>query len=148
MILMGFTHRLSVHLFRLSSCFVLYCYKLFYGIRSHRQLFEPLDYNLLFRWFVGLSADSPIFVHSSFSMNQNRLERHDVFGKFMAALLQHDDVLPLLSDEHFSLDGTLIDAWASYKSFKPKDGSGDGDGGKLPHVSNTPQDDGVRFWLG
>ena len=102
----------------------------FYGIRSHRQLCEQLDYNLLFRWFVGLSADSPIFDHSSFSTNQDRLERHDVFGKFMAALLHHDDVLPLLSDEHFSVDGTLIEAWASHKSFKPKDGSGDGDGGK------------------
>ena len=72
----------------------------------------------------------------------------DVFNRMHAALLHHDDVLPLLSDEHFSVDVTLIDAWASHKSFKPKDGSGDGDGGKLPHVSNTPQDDGVRFWLG
>lgn len=99
-----------------------------YGIRSERQLMEQLDYNLLFRWFVGLSPDDPVWHPTAFTTNRDRLQEGDVFQKFMSALLNHPKVKPLLSDEHFSVDGTLIEAWASHKSFKPKDGSDEGDG--------------------
>jgi len=100
----------------------------FYGVRSERQLMEQLNYNLLFRWFVGLSPDEPVWDASVFTKNRERLQGADVFGKFMAKLLNHKRVKPLLSDEHFSVDGTLIEAWASHKSFKPKDGSDNGPG--------------------
>ena len=99
----------------------------FYGIRSERQLMEQLDYNLLYRWFVGLSPDDPVWDATTFTKNRDRLQDGDVFETFMTTLLNHPDVRPLLSDEHFSVDGTLIEAWASHKSFRPKDGS-DGDG--------------------
>ena len=99
----------------------------FYGIRSERQLMEQLDYNLLYRWFVGLSPDDPVWDATTFTKNRDRLQEGDVFERFMTKLLNHPDVKPLLSDEHFSVDGTLIEAWASHKSFRPKDGS-DGDG--------------------
>ena len=102
--------------------------QVFYSVRSERPLMEQLDYNLLFRWFVGLSPDDAVWDATVFTKNRERLERGDVFGKFMAKLLGHEKVKPLLSDEHFSVDGTLIEAWASHKSFKPKDGSDDGDG--------------------
>ena len=100
--------------------------QVFYGIRSERQLIEQLDYNLLFRWFVGLAPDDPVWDATSFTKNRDRLQRGDVFHKFMTRLLNHPEVEPLLSDEHFSVDGTLIEAWASQKSFRPKDGSGGG----------------------
>ena len=100
----------------------------FYSIRSERQLMEQLDYNLLYRWFVGLAPDDPVWDATTFTKNRERLQRGDVFPKFMTKLLNHPQVKPLLSDDHFSVDGTLIEAWASQKSFKPKDGSGDGDG--------------------
>src|SRR5262249_16182068 len=93
-----------------------------------RQLMEQLNYNLLFRWFVGLSADDPVWDATTFTKNRDRLQRGAVFRKFMERLLDHPKVKPLLSDEHFSVDGTLIEAWASHKSFQPKDGSDDGDG--------------------
>lgn len=99
-----------------------------YGIRSERQLMEQLDYNLLFRWFVGLSPDDPVWHPTAFTTNRDRLQEGDVFQKFMTALLNHPKVKPLLSDEHFSVDGTLIEAWASQKSFKPRDGSDEGGG--------------------
>jgi len=99
-----------------------------YGIRSERQLMEQLDYNLLFRWFVGLSPDDRVWDATSFTKNRERLQRGEVLQKFMAKLLDHPQVKPLLSDDHFSVDGTLIEAWASHKSFKPKDGEGDDDG--------------------
>jgi transposase len=99
-----------------------------YGIRSERQLMEQLDYNLLFRWFVGLSPDDRVWDATSFTKNRERLQRGEVLQKFMAKLLDHPKVKPLLSDEHFSVDGTLIEAWASHKSFKPKDGDKDDDG--------------------
>src|SRR5277367_1704712 len=99
--------------------------QVFYGIRSERQLMEQLNYNLLFRWFVGLSPDDPVWVPTVFTKNRERLQQGDVFQKFMAKLLDHPKVRPLLSDEHFSVDGTLIEAWASHKSFKPKDKSDD-----------------------
>jgi len=102
--------------------------QVFYGIRSERQLMEQLNYNLLYRWFVGLSPDDPIWDPTTFTKNRDRLQKGDVFGKFMTALLNHPQVAPLLSDEHFSVDGTLIEAWASHKSFKPKDSGDDDDG--------------------
>lgn len=97
----------------------------FYGIRSERQLMEQLDYNLLYRWFVGLSPDDPVWDPTTFTKNRGRLQEGDVFEKFMTKLLNLPEVKPLLSDEHFSVDGTLIEAWASHKSFRPKDGSDD-----------------------
>jgi transposase len=101
--------------------------QVFFSIRSERQLIEQLNYNLLFRWFVGLSPDDPVWDATTFTKNRERLQQGDVFQKFMTKLLRHPTVEPLLSDEHFSVDGTLIEAWASAKSFRPKDGSG-GDG--------------------
>ena len=98
-----------------------------YSIRSERQLIEQLDYNLLYRWFVGLSPDDAVWDATSFTKNRERLQQGEVFAKFMTTLLNHPEVKPLLSDEHFSVDGTLIEAWASHKSFRPKEG-GDGDG--------------------
>jgi transposase len=102
--------------------------QVFYGIRSERQLMEQLDYNLLFRWFVGLSPDDRVWDATTFTKNRERLQRGKVLQKFMAKLLDHPKVKPLLSDEHFSVDGTLIEAWASHKSFKPKDGDKNDDG--------------------
>src|ERR1700741_1001059 len=97
--------------------------QVFYGIRSERQLMEQLAYNLLYTWVVGLSPDDPVWPPTTFTKNRERLQNGDVFTKFMTRLLNHPQVKPLLSDEHFSVDGTLIDAWASQKSFRPKDGS-------------------------
>lgn len=96
----------------------------FYTVRSERQLIEQLDYNLLFRWFVGLSMDAPVWDVTVFTKNRERLLAGDVATQFLAAVLNQPRVRVLLSDEHFSLDGSLIEAWASLKSFKPKDGSG------------------------
>ena len=95
----------------------------FYSVRSERQLMEQLDYNLLFRWFVGLGIDDPVWDHSTFSKNRDRLLDADVAAKFLAAVLRHGKVKRFLSDDHFSVDGTLIEAWASLKSFRAKDGS-------------------------
>lgn len=120
----------------------------FYGLRPERQLMEQLDYNLLFRWFAGLSPDAPVWVPTTFTKNRERLQEGDVFQKFMAALLRHPQVTPLLSDEHFSVDGTMVEAWASFKSFKPKDGSDESDGSNFhsqkrsneTHASTTDPD--------
>jgi transposase len=120
----------------------------FYGIRSERQLMEQLDYNLLYRWFVGLGPDDPVWDATSFTKNRARLMEGDVFAKFMSTLLNHPEVKPLLSSEHFSVDGTLIEAWASHKSFKPKDGDDNGDGADFhgqkrrndTHASTTDAD--------
>jgi transposase len=114
--------------------------QVFYGIRSERQLMEQLDYNLLYRWFVGLAPDDPVWDPTTFTKNRDRLEKGEVFAKFMAKLLTHPDVKPLLSDEHFSVDGTLIEAWASHKSFRPKDGSGDDDDGANFHGQRRKND--------
>ena len=104
--------------------------QVFYSIRSERQLCEQLRYNLLFRWFVGLALDDPIWDHSTFSKNRDRLLAHQVVEGFFAEVLRLADNRGLLSKEHFSVDGTLIQAWASQKSFRPKDGSDDqGPGG-------------------
>jgi transposase len=96
----------------------------FYSVRSERQLIEQLGYNLLFRWFVGLSLDAEVWDVTVFTKNRDRLIDGDIARKFMAAVLNQERVKTLLSDEHFSVDGTLIEAWASIKSFRPKDGSG------------------------
>jgi transposase len=97
----------------------------FYTVRSERQLMEQLDYNLLFGWFVGLSMDAPIWDVTVFTKNRERLLAGDVAAKFMATVLSRPRVKALLSDDHFSVDGTLIEAWASIKSFQAKDGSGE-----------------------
>jgi transposase len=97
----------------------------FYSIRSERQLMERLDFDLLFRWFVGLGIDDPVWDHSTFSKNRERLLEGDVAAEFLATLLDRPRVRRLLSSEHFSVDGTLIQAWASMKSFRPKDDVGD-----------------------
>jgi transposase len=97
----------------------------FFSVRSERQLMEQLSYNMLFRWFVGLSMDAPVWDVSVFTKNRDRLLQGDIAQAFLVALLSDPRVKPLLSDEHFSVDGTLIEAWASMKSFRPKDGSGE-----------------------
>ena len=95
----------------------------FYGIRSERQLMERLEFDFLFRWFVGLGVDDPVWDHSTFSKNRDRLLEGEIAAKFLAAVLEQPQVKRLLSSEHFSVDGTLIQAWASIKSFRRKDGS-------------------------
>jgi transposase len=97
----------------------------FFSIRSERMLMEQIDYNLLFRWFVGLPIDAEVWHPTVFTHNRDRLMEADVAHEFLAALLALPQVKRLLSGEHFSVDGTLIDAWASMKSFRPKDGSGE-----------------------
>jgi transposase len=94
----------------------------FYGIRSERQLMERLEFDLLFRWFVGLGVDDPVWDHSTFSKNRDRLLEGEIAAKFLAAVLAQPKVKRLLSSDHFSVDGTLIEAWASIKSFRKKDG--------------------------
>lgn len=96
----------------------------FYTVRSERLLMEQLDYNLLFRWFVGLSMDDEVWDATVFCKNRDRLLDGDIACKFMTCVLNLPQVRKLLSSEHFSVDGTLIEAWASMKSFVPKDGSG------------------------
>jgi len=96
-----------------------------FSVRSERQLMEQLAYNMMFRWFVGLSMDAPVWDVTVFTKNRERLLAGDVARRFLAAILVDPKVKPLLSEEHFSVDGTLIEAWASMKSFKPKDGSGE-----------------------
>jgi transposase len=96
----------------------------FFTVRSERQLMEQIDYNLLFRWFVGLSLDDAVWDATVFTKNRDRLLEADVAREFLASLLALPQVKQLLSSDHFSVDGTLLDAWASMKSFRPKDGSG------------------------
>lgn len=92
----------------------------FHGVRSERQLMERLDFDLLFRWFVGLGVDDPVWDASTFSKNRDRLLEGDAAAAFLAAIVAHPKVRRLISTEHFSVDGTLIEAWASMKSFRPK----------------------------
>lgn len=110
----------------------------FYTIRSERQLMEQLDFNILFRWFVGLGMDAPVWDArtfckndaSTFCKNRDRLLAADVSSKFLSGVVEHKRVRRLLSRDHFSVDGTLIEAWASMKSFRPKGGDDDaGPGG-------------------
>jgi transposase len=101
----------------------------FYSVRSERLLMEQLDYNLLFRWFVGLGVDDPVWHPTAFTTNRDRLLEGEVAARFLAAILEHTGIRQLLSREHFSIDGTLIEAWASMKSFRPKDGEAPPPGG-------------------
>jgi transposase len=96
-----------------------------YTIRSERMLVEQLEYNLLFRWFVGLSVDEPVWDHSTFSKNRDRLFGADIARDLFDSIIGQAHATGLLSDEHFSVDGTLIQAWASNRSYRPKDGSDD-----------------------
>jgi len=118
-----------------------------YTIRSERQLMEQMDYNLLYRWFVGLTMDDPVWDASSFSKNRERLLEHAVCAKFFARVRTLAERQNLLSAEHFSVDGTLIEAWASRKSFQPRQEPpvrGSGRNGKLQkndtHASTTDPD--------
>jgi transposase len=99
--------------------------QILFSIRSERQLIEQLQYNLLFRWFVGLSIDEAVWVPTVFTKNRDRLLNTEMARKLLAAILAHGHVAPLLSDEHFSVDGTLVEAWASFKSFRPKSSASD-----------------------
>ena len=103
--------------------------QILFSIRSERQLMDQMQYNLLFRWFVGLGVDDPVWVPTVFTKNRDRLLNTDIARKFLAAILSDKAVTPLLSDEHFSVDGTLIEAWASMKSFQPK---AEANGGEPP----------------
>ena len=95
----------------------------FYSIRSERQLVERIDYDLLFRWFVGLGIEDDVWDATTFTKNRDRLLEGEVAGQFLAAVLSQDKIKRLLSSDHFSVDGTLLEAWASPKSFRAKDGS-------------------------
>ena len=96
----------------------------FYGVRSERQLMEQVSYNMLFRWFIGLSMDAAVWDVTVFTKNRDRLLEGDIARAFLLSVLADPAIRPLLSNEHFSVDGTMIEAWASMKSFQPKDGSG------------------------
>jgi transposase len=97
--------------------------QIFYSVRSERMLMEQLNYNLLFRWFVGLEMDEPVWNHAVFSKNRERLLNQEVAREFFRRVLVQAKTY--LSDEHFTVDGTLIEAWASQKSFQKKDGGDD-----------------------
>jgi transposase len=124
-----------------------------YTIRSERQLMEQIDFNLLFRWFVGLGIDDPVWAPTTLTKNRDRLLDGDVAAAFFDAILVHADRDQLLSDEHFTVDGTLLEAWASHKSFHPRDDEPPAGGGGAPtgdfhgqrrrnttHVSTTDPD--------
>ena len=95
--------------------------QMLYSVRSERMLMEQLEYNLLFRWFVGLNMDEVVWVPTVFSKNRDRLMEGDIAQKFFDQVLEQATTAGLVSDEHFSVDGTLIEAWASQKSFQRKD---------------------------
>src|SRR5215813_6382993 len=95
--------------------------QMLYSIRSERLLMEQLNYNLLFRWFVGLNMDEAVWVPTVYSKNRDRMLEGDIAEKFFAQVLSQARAANLLSDEHFSVDGTLIEAWAGQKSFQRKD---------------------------
>jgi transposase len=118
--LYGKTGRPSVPPERLLRAVLL---QIFYTVRSERMLMEQMNYNLLFRWFVGLDMDEPVWNHAVFSKNRERLLNQDVARQFLGSVLAQ--AKPHLSDEHFTVDGTLIEAWASQKSFQKKDGGDD-----------------------
>jgi transposase len=111
----------------------------FYTIRSERQLIERLNYDLLFRWFVGLGIDDEVWDHSVFSKNRDRLLEAEISGKFLAAILTQPEIQRLLSDDHFSVDGTLVQAWASLKSFKPRSG------GEQPPPADGGRNEDIDF---
>jgi transposase len=118
--------------------------QILFSVRSERQLMEQMQYNLLFRWFVGLGVDDAEWVPTVFTKNRDRLLTTEISRKFLAAVLAHREVAPLLSDEHFSVDGTLIKAWASMKSFQPRPQDAppdDGDPGEPPASAPDPDTD-------
>ena len=106
-----------------------------YTIRSERQLIEQLDYNLLFRWFVGVGMDDAVWSPTTFTKNRDRLLDGDIASAFFEAVLIHADTARLLSDDHFTVDGTLLEAWASQKSFRPRDQDPPPNGGGNPTVN-------------
>ena len=109
-----------------------------FSVRSDRQFCEQLEYNLLFRWFLDMDLDEPAFDASTFSQNRERLIRHRVGEEFLAAVVREATSQHLLSDDHFSVDGTLIQAWASLKSFRPKDEPpGDSTAGVISRVRSA-----------
>jgi transposase len=120
--------------------------QIFYSIRSERLLMEQLDYNILFRWFVGMDMDEPVWTPTVFTKNRDRLLNHELARTFFRHVI--DQAQGLMSDEHFTVDGTLIEAWASQKSFQRKDGGTDGDGANFhgqtrkndTHASTTDPD--------
>lgn len=116
--------------------------QILFSVRSERQLMEQMQYNFLFRWFVGLGIDDPVWVPTVFTKNRDRLLTTEMSRKVMAAILAHREVAPLLSDDHFSVDGTLVKAWASMKSFQPKadDTPPDDDLGSPPGPDSPAED--------
>jgi len=115
--------------------------QVFYSIRSERQLMEQTQYNLLFRWFIGLAMDDDVWVSTVFIKNRERLLAHDAMAEFFKRIVEQANAHDLLSGEHFSVDGTLIQAWAGHKSFVPKDGSEDDSGrGSAPHSDSDNGD--------
>lgn len=119
-----------------------------YSVRSERLLMEQLNYNLLFRWFVGLNVDDPVWDHSTFSFNRQRLFDEEIAQRFFEHTVLLARLGELVSDEHFSVDGTLLEAWASQRSFRPKEGGDEGDGSNFhgqarsneTHASRTDPD--------
>ena len=111
--------------------------QVFYSVRSERLLLEQLNYNLLFRWFVGLEIDNAVWSHAVFSKNRDRLLNQDLAQKFFAHV--KEQAAGLMSDEHFTVDGTLIEAWAGQKSFRRKDNGGSGSGGDFHGESRRNQ---------
>src|SRR5205807_7003978 len=111
----------------------------FYSVRSERQLMERIEFDLLFRWFVGIGTDDSVWDHSSFTKNRDRLLDGEIAAKFLSAVLSQPRVKRLLSSEHFSVDGTLIQAWASVKSFRPKEPP-EGGGNSEGRQGNAPVD--------
>ena len=128
--------------------------QIFYSVRSERMLIEQLQYNLLFRWFVGMEMDEVVWNHAVFSKNRERLLNEEIAEGFFQQVLER--AKPYMSDEHFTVDGTMIEAWASQKSFRRKDGKGNepGPGGEVDfhgekrknqtHESTTDPD--ARLW--
>jgi transposase len=128
--------------------------QIFNSVRSERMLIEQLQYNLLFRWFVGMEMDEAVWNHAVYSKNRERLLNEEIAASFFARVLER--ARPFMSDEHFTVDGMLMEAWASQKSFRPKDGSGKpaGPGGEVDfkggkrknqtHESTTEPD--ARLW--
>jgi transposase len=128
------TGRPSVPPEQLSRALLL---QILYSIRSERMLVEQMDYNLLFRWFVGLSMDDRVWDYSTFSKNRDRLMEFDDSTQFFVTIRRQAEKTDLLSNEHFTVDGTLIEVWASMKSFRPKDDQGldpPTGGGRNPEV--------------
>lgn len=110
-----------------------------FTVRSERMLMEQLNYNMLFRWFVGLNMDDPVWDVTVFTKNRERFLEGEIAEKFFAAVLDHARKFDLLSDEHFTVDGTLVEAWASHKSFRPKDDD------KLPPSGGSEKNPDVDF---